>query len=168
MNIKVKIENQTFEVNVGDLNTRPILATVDGQTFEVWPEEMPNMVAAPTTIPSGTITSGGAVSIPAVVPEFVPPTTIPSTTITSGKPVSIPASSGAVPTGAITAPIPGVIVLISVKEGETVKKGQELVVLEAMKMKNSIRSNRDGVIGEIKVKVGDHVAHGQALIAYKE
>ena len=151
MNIKVKIENQTFEVNVGDLNTRPILATVDGQTFEVWPEEMSRMVAAPL-----------AVQPPVAVPVAAP--------VVTPKPAAKPASApaGAAPTGAIIAPIPGVIVLISVKEGETVKKGQELVVLEAMKMKNSIRSNREGEIGEIKVKVGDHVTHGQALIAFKD
>jgi glutaconyl-CoA/methylmalonyl-CoA decarboxylase subunit gamma len=151
MNIKVKIENQTFEVNVGDLNTRPILATVDGQTFEVWPEEMPRMVAAPVVVQ------------PTVAAPLVAPV---AASAPAAKPAGAP--SGAVPVGAIPAPIPGVIVLISVKEGETVKKGQELVVLEAMKMKNSIRSNRDGVIGEIKVKVGDHVTHGQALIAYKD
>ncbi len=152
MNIKVKIENQTFEVNVVDLNTRPILATVDGQTFEVWPEEMPRMVAAPAAVQT----------VPVAAPATAP--------VTSPAPAAklAAASTGAAPTGAITAPIPGVIVLISVKEGESVKKGQELVVLEAMKMKNSIRSNRDGVIGEIKVKVGDHVAHSQALITYKE
>jgi biotin carboxyl carrier protein len=152
MNIKVKIENQTFEVNVGDLNTRPILATVDGQTFEVWPEEMTRMIAAPVadqTVP---------VAAPTAAPVASP---APTAKLAA-------ASTGPAPTGAITAPIPGVIVLISVKEGESVKKGQELVVLEAMKMKNSIRSNRDGVIGEIKVKVGDHVAHSQALITYKE
>jgi biotin carboxyl carrier protein len=139
-------------VNVGDLNTRPILATVDGQTFEVWPEEMPRMVAAPTAVQT----------VPGAAPATAP--------VTSPAPAAklAAASTGAAPTGAITAPIPGVIVLISVKEGESVKKGQELVVLEAMKMKNSIRSNRDGVIGEIKVKVGDHVAHSQALITYKE
>jgi hypothetical protein len=48
MKIKVKIEDQTFEVNVGNLNTRPIQVTVDGQTVEVWPEESPrNMITSP-------------------------------------------------------------------------------------------------------------------------
>ena len=148
MNIKVKIENQTFEVNVGDLNTRPILATVDGQTFEVWPEEMPRMVADPVAVQLAPVIAASA-STPMAASTSAP------------KPT-------AAPTGAITAPIPGVIVVVSVKEGEAVKKGQELCVLEAMKMKNSIRSNRDGVVSEIKVKVGDHVQHGQALISYKD
>ena len=148
MKIKVKIENQTFEVNLGDLNTRPILATVDGQTFEVWPEEMPRMAASPVVV--------------AAVPVAAPP--VASAPVT--KPVAV--STGTAPAISIMAPIPGVIIVVAVKEGETVKKGQEVCVLEAMKMKNSIRSSRDGVIGEVKVKVGDHVTHGQALISYKD
>ncbi len=150
MNIKVTIENQTFEVNVGDPNTRPILATVDGQTFEVWPEEMPRMVTA---------------AIPAVSAPIPTPVPSPAAVSTPKVPVATPAGGT---TAVINAPIPGVIVVVAVKEGEPVKKGQELVVLEAMKMKNSIRSSRDGVVNEIKVKVGDHVQHGQALITYKE
>jgi len=148
MKIKVKIENQTFEVNLGDLNTRPILATVDGQTFEVWPEEMPRMVASPVVVTAASVAAPSVTSSPAT------------------KPIAV--STGTAPAISIMAPIPGVIIVVAVKEGETVKKGQEVCVLEAMKMKNSIRSNRDGVIGEVKVKVGDHVTHGQALISYKD
>ncbi len=165
MNIKVKIENQTFDVNVGDLNTRPILATVDGQTFEVWPEEMPRVVAAPVLVASAP-----AASTPAITPTVSPvpvvtPVAAPAPAVV--KPSAAPA--GTIPTGGgVTAPIPGVIVAISVKEGDSVKKGQEILVLEAMKMKNSIRSNRDGVVGEVKVKVGDHVTNGQPLMTYRE
>jgi biotin carboxyl carrier protein len=150
MKIKVKIEDQTFEVNVGDLNTRPIQATVDGQTVEVWPEESPRLVAvAPMTSP-----------VPVVAPAPVAAAPVQA---------SVPATSaGGTKTGTIIAPIPGVIVTLAVKEGDSVKKGQELCVLEAMKMKNSIRSNRDGIIGAVKVKVGDHVQHSQVLLEYKD
>jgi len=152
MNIKVKIENQIFEVNVGDLNARPILATVDGQTFEVWPEEMPRMVTAPSPVAAAPIQAStpSAASVPISTPK---------------APVASPTSGAST---VVTAPIPGVIVVVAVKEGETVNKGQELVVLEAMKMKNSIRSNKDAVVVSIKVKVGDHVQHGQALIELKD
>jgi biotin carboxyl carrier protein len=151
MKIKVKIEDQTFEVHVGDLNTRPIQATVDGQTVEVWPEESPRTVV---TVPS--ITS----SVPVAAP-------VPN--VAAHTPAVTPvASTGGAKTNAVTAPIPGVIVTVAVKDGDSVKKGQELCVLEAMKMKNSIRSNRDGIIGAIKVKVGDHVQHNQVLIEYKD
>ncbi len=39
MKLRVRIDDQSYDVEVGDLNTRPILATVEGETFEVWPEE---------------------------------------------------------------------------------------------------------------------------------
>lgn len=151
MKIKVKIEDQTFEVNVGDLNTRPIQATVDGQTVEVWPEESPRTVAATP-------------AIIAAVPETAP-APIAAIPVPAAAPLS---SAGVAKPGAITAPIPGVIVTMSVKEGDSVKKGQELCVLEAMKMKNSIRANRDGIIGAVKAKVGDHVQHSQVLIEFKD
>jgi len=61
-----------------------------------------------------------------------------------------------------------VIVAILVKPGQTVKRGQELCTLEAMKMKNAIRSNREGMIELIEVNVGDQVNHGQVLITYAE
>lgn len=156
MNIKVKIQNQTFEVNVGDLNTRPIIATVDGQTFEVWPEDLSPASATPKYIQA----------TPGVAPVVVPTGSLASAVKTPAAPAVV-SSAGAIPAGGIVAPIPGVIVGIVVKEGDAVKKGQELVILEAMKMKNSIRSSGDGIISEIKVKIGDHVQNGQTLITFK-
>ncbi len=60
------------------------------------------------------------------------------------------------------------IVAIAVKPGDAVKPGQELLTLEAMKMKNAIRANRDGVVAAVLVAVGDHVKHGQALVEFTE
>ena len=54
MKMKVKINNQTFEVTLGDLNARPIVATVDGQTFEVYPEGMPAVQAPAPVIPASS------------------------------------------------------------------------------------------------------------------
>ena len=68
----------------------------------------------------------------------------------------------------LTAPLPGVIVAILVREGESVTHGQELCTLEAMKMKNAIKSNRDGKIDVITVNVGDQVNHGQVLMTFTE
>jgi glutaconyl-CoA/methylmalonyl-CoA decarboxylase subunit gamma len=68
----------------------------------------------------------------------------------------------------VKAPIPGTIISISVAEGEQVKHGQELCILEAMKMKNAIRSGRDGKIAKILVKEGDSVQHSQVLMEYSD
>jgi biotin carboxyl carrier protein len=68
----------------------------------------------------------------------------------------------------VTAPIPGVIISIAVKEGDIVKFGDEICVLEAMKMKNAIRANRAGKVAAICVTIGDQVRHGQTLIEYTD
>ncbi len=64
----------------------------------------------------------------------------------------------------ITSPLPGVILDVVVKEGETVKKGQKLLVLEAMKMENVIESSTDGKIISLKINKGDSVLEGAPLI----
>ena len=68
----------------------------------------------------------------------------------------------------VIAPIPGTIVAITVKEGDSVTAGQELLSLEAMKMKNMIRATRAGKIARILVKTGDRVTQGQPLVEYAE
>jgi glutaconyl-CoA/methylmalonyl-CoA decarboxylase subunit gamma len=143
MKLRVKIEDQTYEVEVGDLSARPILASVDGETFEVWPEEAQSTAPVQLTRPAAV-------------------------------PVAAPVARQAAPAGnvdrskAVTAPIPGTIVGIAVNEGDSVTPGQELCSLEAMKMKNSIRSTRNGKIGKILVKAGDRVSQGQPLVEYAE
>ncbi|MDD2538266.1 MAG: biotin/lipoyl-containing protein [Bacteroidales bacterium] len=64
----------------------------------------------------------------------------------------------------VNSPLPGVILEVSVKEGDTVKAGQKLIVLEAMKMENNIEADRDGVVATIKVNKGDSVLEGAPLI----
>ncbi|PKP00359.1 MAG: acetyl-CoA carboxylase biotin carboxyl carrier protein subunit [Bacteroidetes bacterium HGW-Bacteroidetes-8] len=64
----------------------------------------------------------------------------------------------------ITSPLPGVILEVVVKEGDSVKRGQKLLVLEAMKMENVIESSVDGKIVALKVNKGDSVLEGAPLI----
>ena len=66
--------------------------------------------------------------------------------------------------GILRSPLPGTIVDITCKVGDSVKKSQKLIVLEAMKMENSINSDRDGVVKEIKVNQGDSVLEGADLV----
>ena len=60
--------------------------------------------------------------------------------------------------------LPGVILDIKVKEGDTVKRGQTIIILEAMKMENNINANKDGKVAEIKVNKGDSVLEGTDLV----
>lgn len=136
MNVRVVIDGTAYDVEIGDLNARPIIAIVDGERFEVWPE-------APATAP-------------AVAPRE-PGVTVPAR-------ASPPPAPAAVESGAVVAPIPGVVLTVNVKPGDRVAPGQELCVLEAMKMQNSIRARQAGVVATVHVSDGQHVKHRQTLL----
>jgi biotin carboxyl carrier protein len=65
----------------------------------------------------------------------------------------------------LKAPMPGLIVAIPVSEGQEVKKGQVLLILESMKMQNELKSPRDGTVGRIRVKSGESVEQRQTLLS---
>jgi len=145
MKIHVKIQDKTFEVRIGDTLARPIQAIVDGEVFEVWPEEM--MVPSSEQRPAPAFQTAHPVK-PADIGE------VKDNPTTEGK--------------SIKAPIPGVIIDVKVSAGDPVTYGQELCVLEAMKMKNSIRSGKSGIISKVMVAVGDQVSQNQTLMEYRE
>jgi biotin carboxyl carrier protein len=66
--------------------------------------------------------------------------------------------------GALTAPMPGAIASIEAAPGARVRRGDVLLVLEAMKMMNPIRAPRDAVVGEVLVRAGQTVAYGDPLL----
>ena len=138
MKVNLTIEGKQYQVTLKDLTTRPIIAEVDGQTYEVWPEEE-------------------QASIPAVKSS----TPIP---VVSATAAPVPAAAGSL---TLTAPLPGVIISVEVREGQSVTNGQELYVLEAMKMKNSIKANRNGKIASIHVNPGDLVKHNQPILTFE-
>jgi glutaconyl-CoA/methylmalonyl-CoA decarboxylase subunit gamma len=146
MKLKVKIEDQAFDVELGDLNARPVLVNVDGESFEVYPEEGDSR---PESAPSASsLTTSAAATAPATV-----------------APAAAPAGGGA---RVVNAPIPGTIVGVSVKVGDSITFGQELCVLEAMKMKNIIRATRTGKISAIHVSKGVKVKQGEALLEFAD
>jgi len=81
----------------------------------------------------------------------------------SAKTVSAPAPSAS-GSSKVNSPMPGSILKIHVAKGDMVKRGQSLLVLEAMKMENDIKSPADGKVIDVKVKQGDSVTLGQVLI----
>jgi biotin carboxyl carrier protein len=66
----------------------------------------------------------------------------------------------------IKAPMPGLIIDLKVKAGDTVKPGDQLLILEAMKMENILKSQGEGMVKTVKVKKGDTVEKGQVLIEF--
>jgi 3-methylcrotonyl-CoA carboxylase alpha subunit len=65
---------------------------------------------------------------------------------------------------ALEAPMPGRVIAVRVGPGEAVTKGQELLVVEAMKMENALRAPRDGAVKSVTVRVGDMVSPGVVLV----
>ena len=65
----------------------------------------------------------------------------------------------------LKAPMPGLVVAVPVGEGQEVKKGQVILILESMKMQNELKAPRDGVIQRIKVKAGESVEQKQTLLS---
>ena len=87
----------------------------------------------------------------------------------AAKPAPAPAPTAAAPTvvakgNAIKTPLPGVIIDVKVNVGDVVKKGETVVVLEAMKMENNINADRDGKVVAVQVAKGDTVADGAVLV----
>lgn len=65
----------------------------------------------------------------------------------------------------LKAPMPGLVVLIPIQEGDKVEKGQVILILESMKMQNELKSPKAGTVGRIRVKQGDTVEQRQALLS---
>jgi len=98
-----------------------------------------------------------------VLPETVPTKPLESTSAT----VAQPAAAAAAPSlqiGSVTAPMPGQIKAILVREGDKVTVGQKLLVMEAMKLENKLPATKDGIVKSVLVRDGDIVSQGQELL----
>lgn len=87
-----------------------------------------------------------------------------SATTVSTPELILPASSE---NEKVVAPMPGKIIELNVCVGDTVKKGQALLIMEAMKMHNPVLAAKDGIISQLFVKVNDPVQSGQPLLSIK-
>lgn len=141
MKYKVKIHDKLFEVEIENLDQRPIIAKVDGQIYEVYPVE--EKVAKLQKR------------------EKTETATQKTVSQTSSKTISANALN------TVKSPIPGVVTSIEVAVGQEIQEGDPLCVIEAMKMKNTIRSPRKGVIKFIPIQVGKHVRHNEILIEFE-
>ena len=75
-----------------------------------------------------------------------------------------PCSAHRAVSGALEAPMPGRVIAVRVEPGQAVTKGQELLVVEAMKMENALRAPRDGTVKSVAVRPGDMVGAGAVLV----
>ena len=132
---KYTINGNVYNVVIGDIEDNIAHVEVNGTRYNVEMEKKAKQTA-PIARPR-----------PAAAPA-------------AAKPAAKPAASK----GGVKSPLPGVILDIKVKEGDEVKKGQTIIILEAMKMENSINADRDGKIASIKVSKGESVLEGTDLV----
>jgi biotin carboxyl carrier protein len=143
MKYMITVNETTYEVELENINARPIIAHVNHERFEV----MPVSADANKTGPAANPKTEKAIRAP--------------------KPLKGTASSDPEVHGKIlTSPLPGTVVEVFVKAGDEVESGHVMLVIEAMKMKNSIRSSYSGTVSEVLVNTGQSVAHKQALIKF--
>lgn len=135
---KYKINGNEYAVCINEVNDTTANVTVNGEEFKVeWEkpkEEKPVVKVQPVA------------TKPAPAPA---PTAAPAAAVNGN---------------AIKTPLPGVIIDVKVNVGDAVKKGETVVILEAMKMENNINADRDGKVTDIRVAKGDTVADGAVLV----
>lgn len=139
---KFKINGNEYNVAINSVEGTNASVTVNGTDYQVELEDAP---AAPVQ------------AAPATAPAAAPAQAAPAA-LAAPK----PAASGA--GKAVTSPLPGVIIAVKVNVGDSVKAGQEVAVLEAMKMENSIETEHDGTVAAIHVAKGDSVLEGAAVV----
>jgi len=142
MNIyKFKIYGHEYETRVVRREDDEIVVSVNGQEYKAYLEPTRRQTLAKAT------------------PKLERPKVAPGED--TRKTASPTEAKGA---GVIKAPLPGLILKVMVKEGDSVKVGQPVCVMEAMKMQNNIAATTDGVISKISVSEGASVLEGQELV----
>ncbi len=144
----LKINGNSYEVKIDDINEASTLAhvTVNGTKYNV---EIEGGKASAVKKPQVT-----------AAPEATGLSVTPKTPIAT-KPAAAPAAASGLK---VTCPLPGTVLSINVKEGDTVAAGQTLLVLEAMKMENNIDAERGGVVKQVLVQTGATVMEGDVLL----
>ena len=139
---KFKINGNDYNVAINSTNGNLADVTVNGVSYQV---EMENSMPA-----AAPVQATPQASAPAPQPAAA----------AAPAPAAKPAGEGK----AVTSPLPGVIIEVSVKEGDTVAAGQKVAVLEAMKMENEIQAEKAGVVTKIHVSKGDSVLEGASIV----
>ena len=126
--------------------------TINGTSYDVQVEE----------VGASEVSSAPVAPAPAAAPV---PAAAPASAPKAAEPAPAPAAAPAAGAEVISAPMPGTIVSVNVNAGDNVKKGDVLVILEAMKMENEIMAPRDGVVAGTHVNKCDSVDSGTPLVS---
>src|SRR5215207_2056239 len=148
MKYNVTIKNKSYVVEIEDINARPVIAHVEGQRFEVIPDINP---------------IGTEVKLEPITANTSKSKKDTKEVISFDLRKPDPNQNG----NEMTAPLPGTVIEVFVKTGDIIESGQVILIIEAMKMKNSIRSTRAGKVAEVLTSVNQTVAHKQVLVKFE-
>lgn len=151
----IEVDGRRFEVDVEEAGERRYGVRVGAQTFDVTlagDEELAKIVPQ----------VGPSIGAPAAA--RVAPATRAGAAPAGGRTAAPALARSAGALDIVGAPMPGVILRLAVAAGAHVRRGQDLAVLEAMKMENIVRAPRDGVVAEVCVEAGQQVGHGAPIV----
>ena len=153
---KFTISGKPYEVEVQNIEGNIATVNVNGTEYQVEMEEQAAPVIAPVARPAA---QAAPVIAPVARPAAKPAASAP-TQSAAPKPAAAAGGAGY----KMAAPLPGTIMQIFVKQGDAVKKGDKLLMYEAMKMENNLLAEADGTITAINCRQGDNVLQGDTLI----
>lgn len=146
---QLTIDGKVYDVEVGDVSASPVQVMVNGVAksvaFVVSGAAMPASASAPVTAPvAAPVPTEPAKPAPVAAPAATPPAAVAGTKV--------------------SAPMPGKILSVVVKVGQSVKQGDTVCTLEAMKMEMPISSTGNGIVKAVHVNVGQMVAYDDPLV----
>jgi len=144
----LRISGREYKAEVRELTPERAVVVIDGKEYAVDLVRLGRRTATADTVKA--ITAGGAPAAPPAAAPAPPAASRPA-----------PSARGE---GGITAPMPGLVLAIKVKEGDTVQAGQALLVMEAMKMENAITASYNGTVSRLYVREGDSISEGDLLV----
>ncbi len=148
---KFKINGKEYQVAIGEASGNMLSVNVNGANYEVELDDS-NLAA------SAGNAFAGAKKMADAPANASPASAAPSATAAAAA----PAATGAGQT--IKSPLPGIIISVDVKEGQAVKRGQKVAVVEAMKMENDILAECDGTVTAVHARKGDSVLEGADIV----
>ena len=155
----LEVGGKPYVIDVQEVTADRYRVEVEGQEYEVRLSGDEDLTEARIS-PEIVLAREAAQHLPQTAPAARPAAPFP--VASSPPPGPRPSTDGHI-VGALTAPMPGKILSVEVKQGDRVSRGQTVVILEAMKMKNAIKSPYDGVVLEIMVRAEQTVAYGDPL-----
>ncbi|MBE6240616.1 MAG: biotin/lipoyl-binding protein [Bacteroidales bacterium] len=143
---RFKINGNEYSVAVNSISGNIADVTVNGTQYQV---EMENAPATPVQ------------AVPATQQPAAP---AQQATVQAPQQAAQAAPKPSAGGKAVTSPLPGVIIAVKVNVGDTVKAGQVIAILEAMKMENEIQAEHDGTVASVNVSKGDSVLEGATIV----